>query len=155
VACDLAQVAPEEELRELLGDFGEGLQLLNGRVAPLLAARAQRGRDELLQETGLAVRRCAEGAQVTRGDPEARELRAGDRDVDVPGGVELLASLSARLQKAVLLELPRQLARDGRLLAQLAEVELVVGGGAAARGASPTVRRRRRSLPAPEGEASS
>jgi len=35
VAGDVPQVAPEEQLRELLRDLREGLQLLDGSIAAL------------------------------------------------------------------------------------------------------------------------
>ena len=88
---------------------------------------------------GLAVGRRAERAQVARRDPEARELRAGDRDLDVAGRIELLAALAARLQEAELLELARQLGRDRRALAELAEIELVVRVGEADRAPAPAL----------------
>ena len=79
-----------------------------------------------MQEAGLAVGGRTEGAQVPRRDPVARELRAGDRDVDVGRLVELLAALAARMEQPVLLEVARKLGRDRGPLAQLGEVQLVV-----------------------------
>src|SRR2546423_8627400 len=133
---ELAEVAPEEQLRELLCDLGEGLELLDAGLAALGVARAQRGRDELVQQPGLAVGRRAERAQMAGGQPVARELGARDGDVDVPGLVVPLASLPARLEQAELLQLARELGRDRRPFAQLAEGELVLGLGDAGRPAA-------------------
>src|SRR5436190_2959756 len=123
---DLAEVAPEEQLGELLRYLGEGLELLDAGLAPLRIARAQRGRHELVQQSGLPVGRRAERAQVACGQPVARELGACDRDLDVPGLVMTVAPFAPRLEQAELLQLPRQLRRDRRALAQLAEIELVI-----------------------------
>jgi uncharacterized membrane protein YccC len=49
VAGDVPQVAPEKQLRELLRDLREGLQLLDGSIAALGVPRAQGRRDHLLE----------------------------------------------------------------------------------------------------------
>src|SRR6478735_5524867 len=64
---------------------------------------------------------------MARRDAEARELRARNRNLDVTGRIALVAALAARLQQPVLLQLARQLGRDRRPLAELAEVQLIVG----------------------------
>ena len=124
--ASVPEIAPEEQLRELLGQLGQGLQLLDGRLPALRVARAERGRHELLEQPGLSVGGGAEGAQMPCRDAEARELRTGDRDVHVAGRVQLLAPYSPRLEQPVLLELARELGRDRSALAELPEVELVV-----------------------------
>src|SRR5436190_11770822 len=100
---DLAEVAPEEQLGELLRHLGEVLKLLDAGLASLRVARAQRRRHELVQQSGFPVGRRAEGAQVAGGEPVARELGTCNCDLDVPGLVVPLASLAPRLQQAELL----------------------------------------------------
>src|SRR6266487_996894 len=96
---ELAEVAPEQQLRELLRELGKGLELLDAGLPALGIARAQRRRHELVQQSGLPVGGGAEAAQVARRDPVARELGAGDRDLDVARLVELVAPLAPRLQE--------------------------------------------------------
>src|SRR5436853_2578459 len=120
------QLAPEEELRQLLRELGELLEVLHPRLPPLRVARAQGGRDDRLEQAGLAARGGAEGAQVARRDAELREPRARDRDVDVALAVELLALVGARLEEPVVLELARELAADPGAPAELAEVEVLL-----------------------------
>src|SRR5919205_2663647 len=43
---ELPQLAPEEELRQLLRELGELLEVLHPRLAPLGVAGAERGRDD-------------------------------------------------------------------------------------------------------------
>ena len=114
VPCEVPQVAPEEQLRELLGELCERLELLHGRLSPLRVPRAERRRDELLEQACLPVGRRPERAQVPGRDAETGELRAGDGDVHVAGRVALVAAVASRLQQPVLLELARQLVRDRR-----------------------------------------
>src|SRR6266545_4519562 len=123
---EAADAAPEETLRELLRQPGEGLEVLHPLPAPLGVARAECRRDDRLEQAILPVGRGAEGAEVPRRDPEAREAAADGRDVGVGLGVEALAARDARLQEAVFLELPRQARVDLGLLAERAEVELVL-----------------------------
>ena len=54
-AGELAQLAPEEELRQLLRELAERLEVREPGRAPLGVARAQRRRDELLEQRRLAV----------------------------------------------------------------------------------------------------
>src|SRR5947199_3629686 len=135
----LAEVAPEEQLGELLRELGEGLELLDAGLPPLGVVRAERRSDELVQQPRLAIGSCPEGAQMARGQPVARELGAGDRDLHVPGLVVPLAPFPPRLEQAELLQLAGELGRDRRPLAQLAEVELVLGLGDPPRAPAPAL----------------
>src|SRR5215471_11665603 len=65
-ACDGAQVAPEEQLRELLSEPGERMEVVHPGLAPLGVTGAERRRNQLLDERRLAVGRSAEGAEVAR-----------------------------------------------------------------------------------------
>src|SRR5437588_4927333 len=123
---ELPQLAPEEELRQLLREPGELLEVLHPRLAPLGVAGAQGGRDDRLEQAGLASRSRAEGAQVAGRDAELREPRAGDRDVDVALAVEPLALVRVRLEESVVLELARELAADPGTPAELREVEVLL-----------------------------
>src|SRR5207244_13157460 len=80
---ELPQLAPEEELRELLRELGELLEVLHPRLAPLRVSRAKRRRDDGLEEPCLAGRGRPERAQVAGRDAEVREPRAGEGDVGV------------------------------------------------------------------------
>ena len=139
----MPQVAPEEELRELLRQLGEALELLDPGLAALGVPRPERRRDELLEQCGLAVGAVTEGAEVPRRDAVARELGAGRGHIRVGRAVELAAALLARLEQAVLLELLRELRRDPGPLAQLAEAELLLLARRARR-LAPAARLRRR-----------
>src|SRR5215207_2946289 len=55
-ADDLAQIADEQQVLEVRGDRGEVLERLDGLLAPLRIARAQRRREDLLQQRRLALR---------------------------------------------------------------------------------------------------
>ena len=59
-------------------------------------ARAERRRDELLEQAGLAAGRVRERAQVAGVDPELRQPAAGGGDVGVALAVEPLAALDPR-----------------------------------------------------------
>ena len=61
----VAQRAPEEELRELLCELGEPVEVLQGALAGLGAPGAQL-RHERLQEVGLVPRRGDEPPQVAQ-----------------------------------------------------------------------------------------
>ena len=126
-------------MRQLLRDARERLEIVESALAALGVARAKPRRDELLDEARLAARGGEEGAQMACVDPEAGEPRAGGGDVGLRLPVEMLACLDARLQHAVLLELADELARHGRPVAELGEIDLVL------RSVSPTERRRVRS----------
>ena len=80
-------------------------------AAALRVPRAQRRRDERLEQPRLAVGRRAERPQVARRDPEARQPPARVRDLDVRLAVEPLAALDARREQAEVLELARELGR--------------------------------------------
>src|SRR5262249_9394714 len=62
-AHDLAQVPDQQQVLEMRGDGGEVLERLDGLLAPLGVARAQRRRDDLLEQ----VRRGAGGGICWRG----------------------------------------------------------------------------------------
>ena len=89
--ASLRTFAREEELGQLLRGLGERLQVLDPGPAPFRVPRAERRRDDRLEQRRLAVGRGAERAQVARRDPEARERVAGDRDVDVRLRVDALS----------------------------------------------------------------
>src|SRR5262249_11935429 len=84
-------------------------------------------RDERVEQPRLAVGSRAEGAQMPRRDPVARERLARDRDVDVDVRVAALAALGARLEQAEVLELAGARRLDAGALAQLVQVEALVG----------------------------
>ena len=66
---DPPQIAHEQQVLEVRGDRGEVLQRLDGLLAPLGVARAQRRGEDLLQQRGLALGRGAEDAQVAPATP--------------------------------------------------------------------------------------
>ena len=80
-------------------ELGERAKIVERRLAPLRVARAQRRRDELLEQRGLPVGGRAEGAQVARPDPERRELGADRGDLGVAGRVALLRAVPASLER--------------------------------------------------------
>ena len=83
----------EQQVLEVRRDGGEVLQRLDGLLAPLGVARAQRRGEDLLQQRGLAVGRRAERAQVAPADAVARQL--GDRADDLALGL-VVVGLPAR-----------------------------------------------------------
>ena len=144
-----AQLAPEEEPRELLRRLGERLQVVEAGLAPLGVARAERGRDELLEQAGLAPGRVPEGAEVPGVDPVLGEPAAGGGDLGVALAVEPLAALDARREQAVLLERARERRVDAGALAELGEVELAPPARRARPGGAACARPRRRRMRAP------
>src|SRR5688500_479424 len=96
---------------EMRGDGGEVLQRLHGLLAALRVPRAQRRREDLLQQTGLAVGRGLEDAQVAPRDAETRELRT--RSYDFSLGVVVLGrrALGPAADDPEVLELGHQRAR--------------------------------------------
>src|SRR5581483_2443169 len=115
--------AGEEELRELGRALAHRLEVLQTGAAALGRPRAERGRDERLEQAGLAVGRRAERAQVARRDPEARERLARLGDLGVRVGVDALPALDAWLEQPEVLELARPGRLDPRAGAELLEVE--------------------------------
>ena len=95
-------------------------------MPPLPAARAKRRRDHGLEQAALAVGRGAEGAQVPRSDPEARERVARRRDVRLALGIESLAVLQTRLEQPELFQLASTVGRDACAVAELREIELLL-----------------------------
>ena len=83
---------------------------------------------------------------MARVDPEAREPRARGRDVGLALAVEALAALRARDEQAELLELAHEVGRDGRALAQLGLVDLVLVAEDADAAAPRAVARRARAV---------
>ena len=141
-----AQLAPEEEPRELLRGLGERLQVLEPGLAPLGVARPQRRRDELLEQARLAAGRVAERAQVPGVDAVLGELPAGGRDLGVALAVEPLAALDAR----------RRAGRTPRARAR-ASASMPARSQSSARSSSPSCsprpagrRRLRSAAPAPD-----
>ena len=87
---ELAQVAHQQQVLEVRRDGGQVLERVDApRAAALRVARAQRRRQELLQQLRLAVGRRLEHAQVAPGDAVARELGARAHDLAV--GVVVVA----------------------------------------------------------------
>jgi hypothetical protein len=120
-ASDPAQVAPEEKLRELLGEAGERLQVLHPGLASLGIARAKGRSHKLLDHACLLARGRPEAAEHARGDPEARELGARRSDLDVALAVALVLAAAARVEQAELLELARELLPHSRAFAHVGE----------------------------------
>ena len=105
------EVADEEEVRELLGDARERLEVVE-RVLPALGvARAQSRCDELLDECCLAPRARQERPEMPRVDAEPSEPRACGGDVGLALAVEALAALRARDDEPELLELAHDVRR--------------------------------------------
>ena len=135
-----AQVANEEQVRELLRDARQPLEIIE-RVLPALGiARAQARSDELLDERRLPTGSGEECPEVSRVDAEARQPRTGGSDVRLVLAVEALAAFDARDDQAELFELAYELRRDRGALAELGLVDLVFvaenADGAASRAVS-------------------
>src|SRR5919199_9829 len=81
LAGDVAQVPHEQQVLQVRGDRGQVLERLDRLLAPVRVARAQRRRQDLLEQRRLAVGRGAEDAQVAPGHAVARELRDGADDL--------------------------------------------------------------------------
>ena len=99
--------------------LGERSEVVEARAPALGVARAQRGKDECLQQPRLAVGRGAERAQVSRRDPVPGKPLARVCDLDVELGVW-------RLEQPELLELAHARPAHARALAELVEDELVL-----------------------------
>src|SRR6266511_3925732 len=138
------QRPPQEELRELLRELGEGLEVLQCRLTALGFPRAERRPDELLEEQGLAVGRGAERSQVARADAEGRETGAGRGDLGVARCIPLLPPVPTGFEQAVLLQLANELRRPARALGELARVELLLRARQACGALSPLRLRHRR-----------
>src|SRR5687767_6642474 len=80
-ASQLAQIADEQQVLEVRGDRGQVLQRLDRLLAPLGIARAQRRRQDLLEQRRLPVGRGAKHAQVAPAHPVALELGHGAHDL--------------------------------------------------------------------------
>src|SRR5256714_4321110 len=123
---EFTAVAREEKLRKLVRRLGQRLEVFDPGTAALGVPRAERGRDERLEQPRLTVGGRAEGAQVTRSDSEAGERLARLRDVGVGLRVDALPALDPGLEQAVLLELPRARRGDARALAEAFEIDAVL-----------------------------
>jgi len=104
---EAAGVAPEEKVGELLGVLREPLEVTESCLPPLRVPRAQGRCDHRFEQAALAVGRGAEGAQVPRVDPEAREHLARGGDVRLALCVDPLPFVETRLEQPELLELAR------------------------------------------------
>ena len=138
---DLAQVAHEKQMLQVRRDRGEVLERLDGLLAPLGVARAQRRREDLLQQRGLALGGRAEHAQVAARDAVAGEL--GDRAHDLALGLVVVALAVAQLA----LDDPEvlELLHEPRLRARLVEhlLERILRAAGAHRDRQPPQRRAR------------
>src|SRR6266508_685239 len=121
-----AKRAPEEELRELLRERRERLEIFESTLPSLRVPRAQGGCDDLLEEPGLAVRACSKAPEVAGLDAVTREAEASGDDVDVPFGIETCPVLDTRLEQPEILELPGELATRARTRAERLEVDLLL-----------------------------
>ena len=103
----------------MAADGGEALEVLDRLLAPRLAARAQLGAEQLLEQRRLAVGRGAEDAQVAPADAELRELGGGadDLEVGLVVGVAPVAALGG--DDPEVLQLAQELLADARLVEQL------------------------------------
>src|SRR3954452_14792902 len=135
LADDLAQVADQQQVLEVRRDRREVLERLDRLLAPLRVPRAQRRREDLLQERRLAVGRRAEHAQVASADAVARQL--GHRAHDLALGLVEVRHAGAllALDDAVLLQLLDQRRLGAGLLDDV--VERVERTAAAHRDARP------------------
>ena len=136
-----AELAPEEQPRELLRGLGERLEVVEPGLAALGVARAQGRRDELLEQARLPPCRVAEGAEVPCVDPVAGEPPARRCDLGVALAVAALAALDPRREQPELLERSCELAVDAGALAELGEVELLLAIAEARRVAGACARR--------------
>src|SRR5438105_206158 len=141
---EAAQVAPEEALREVLRQLAERLQVRSSLPTPLGVPRADRGCDDRLEQVGLAVGGCSELAEMSRREPEARQLAARRRNVEIRLGVQAVAALDPRLEQAEVLQLTGELRIDACAVAELSEVELALLVGKTARLAPASFLRERR-----------
>src|SRR3954470_7608882 len=82
---DPAQIPHQQQVLQVRRDRREVLERLDRLLSPLGVPRAQRRREDLLEQGRLTVRRGAEDAKVAPADAEARQL--GDRADDLLLGV--------------------------------------------------------------------
>src|SRR5579884_11777 len=123
---EVADVAPQKQVCELLRVLRESLQVRDGGLPSLGAARAQGGCDHGFEEAALPIGRGAERPQVPGADPEARERLAGRRELRLTLGVESLPVLDPRLEQPEFLEFARTVDVDACALAELLEIELLL-----------------------------
>src|SRR4051794_25744767 len=134
---DLAQVADQQQVLEVRRDRREVLERLDGLLAALGVPRAQRRREDLLEQRGLAVGAGAEDAQVAPADAVAGQLGDGADDLAL-GLVEVgRAGALLALDDAVLLELLDQPRLGARVLDDVVErVQRAAAADADARAAA-------------------
>src|SRR5436190_5160324 len=118
---DLAQVSHEQQVLEVRGDRREVLQRLERLLAALRVPRAQRRREDLLQQRRLAVGRGAQHAQVAPADAVAGELRDRADDLALGLVVVLRAGADLALDDAEVLQLGHQRRLRLRLLEHVVE----------------------------------
>src|SRR5918995_595076 len=121
-----AKLAHEQQVRELLRYTREGLEILERVPAALRVPCAKPWSDELLDERGLPSGTGQERSQVAGVDAVARKTRARRGDVRLALCVKPLPALRARDEQSELLELPYEVRRDGRPIAELGLVDLVL-----------------------------
>src|SRR6266545_7469632 len=139
-----AKRAPEEELRELLRERRERLEIFEPTLPSLRVPRAQGGSDDLLEQPGLAVRACSKAPEIARLDAVTGEAEASGDDVDVSFGIETCPVLDTRLEEPEILELPGELAARARTRAERLEVDLLLVRTQPASGGTLTVGRAKR-----------
>ena len=93
-----ADVAAQEQVRELFGALREPLEIAERFLPALGVSRAQGRRDHRLEQAAFSVGCRAEGAQVARVDPEPREGLAGRGNIRLALGVDPLALVDTRLE---------------------------------------------------------
>src|ERR671916_1985384 len=120
-AGDLAQVTDQQQVLEVRRDRRQVLERLERLLAALGIARAQRRREDLLQQRRLAVGGGAKHAQVAPADAVARELGDGADDLALGLVVVVLAGAQLALDDAVVLELLDELRARARLLEHVLE----------------------------------
>src|SRR4051794_11729818 len=141
LADDLAQVADQEQVLEVGRHGGQVLQRLDGLLAALDVAGAQRGGQDLLQQRRLTIGAGAERAQVAPADAVARQLGDGADDLALGLVVVLGPGAVLALDDAVVLELGDQARLGTRVLDDV--VERVQRAAAGDRHAGPSPRARR------------
>src|SRR5438270_12972282 len=119
-----AEVPDEKQVLQVGGNRRQVLERLDRLLAALGIARAQRRREDLLEQCRLAIRRGPEDAQVAAADAEAGELADCADDLELRVVVPGLALALLALDHAVLLELADKRALRPRLVAHLFEAEV-------------------------------
>src|SRR5215471_21069601 len=100
---EAADVAPEEQVGEILGALREPLQVTERRLPSFRVPRPQCRPDHCLEQIALPVGGRTERAQVTGVDPEAPERLAGSCDVGIALDIDALPLLHPGLEQPELL----------------------------------------------------